>query len=403
MDKNNRITVLYVHANNRDIGGADYCLFKLAAELDKNVFRPIVCLSEQTEILNLYKNAGIKTYLIDMERIKKSKSPFYLARLLLKFISTIRRIRKIIKQENVDIIHGNDLLDIYGPIAGRLSKIPVTQYVRWIIVSPVWLKRLLTGIVYHINNIVLTVSDGVAREMFSRNGNILPNIFTCYDWIDMDKVGHSAKGTDIRKEFDIGSDDRVVGCVGRLEPWKGQDVFVKAAAEVLKRFPDTKFLVVGGAVEGRGRGNYVDQLRALAKTLNITDRLIFTGHRSDITDVMQSFDIFVHSSISPDPLPGVVMEAMYCAKPVVGADAGGVPEEVANGRTGVLYKAGDHKQMAEKICQLLENPELLKTMGSTGKERVKQVFNKKDLCLKIENIYSNLIRQQTEAHLMDKV
>ena len=139
------ITVLYVHANNMDIGGADYCLFKLASELDKELFRPVVCLSEKTEILDLYNKAGIKTYLIDMERIKKNKDPIYLLKFLFKFIPTVQRIRKIILYEQVDVVHGNDLLDIYGPIAGRLSRIPVTQYVRWILVSPVWLKKLLTS------------------------------------------------------------------------------------------------------------------------------------------------------------------------------------------------------------------------------------------------------------------
>lgn len=391
MDKDNRITVLYVHANNTDIGGADYCLFKLAAELDKNMFRPVVCLSEKTEILDLYKNEGIKTYLIDMERIKKSKNPLYLAKLLTKFIPTVRRIRGIIKQENVDLVHGNDLLDIYGPIAGRFSKIPVTQYVRWIIVSPAWFRKVLTGIVYKINHVILTVSDGVGIAMFSRKGMVLPNISTCYDWIDMDKVGHSRKGRDIRQELGIPATVQVVGCVGRLEPWKGQEIFIKAASEVIKRFPDAIFLAVGGAVEGRGRETYAKHLKTLVKDLNIADQVIFTGHRSDVADVMESFNVFVHSSITPDPLPGVVMEAMFCCRPVVGANAGGVAEEVENGRTGLLYKPGDHLGMAKAIIQLLEQPALAREMGKEGRKRVESVFNKKDLCARMENIYRELV------------
>ena len=157
LDQDKRITVLYVHANNRDIGGADYCLFKLASELDKKQFRPIVCLCEQTEILDLYDKAGIKTYIIDMERIKKSKNLFYFLKLLFKFLPTTKRIMKIIRAEHVDIVHGNDLLDIYGPLAGKLMKIPVAQYVRWILVNPRWLKKLLTSMACRINDIVLTV------------------------------------------------------------------------------------------------------------------------------------------------------------------------------------------------------------------------------------------------------
>ena len=391
MKKEKKVNVLYVHANNTDIGGADYCLFKLASELDKNQFRPVVCLSKKTEILELYNREGIKTYIIDMERIKKSKNPLYLFKLLIKFVPTIQHIRRIIKNEQIDLVHGNDLLDIYGPIAGRLSRIPVTQYVRWILVSPAWLKKLLTHIVYSINDIVMTVSDGVAREMFSMNGAVLPNITTCYDWIDMDKVGHSEKGTDIKKEFSIPPEVPVIGCVGRIEHWKGQDVFVKAAAEVLDSFPETRFLIVGGIVEGRGRETYSIQLKTLARELNIEDKIIFAGHRSDVSDVMKSFDIFIHSSITPDPLPGVVMEAMCCSRPVIGANAGGVPEEVADGITGMLYPPGDHKQMAEKIIRLLEHPKFARQMGEAGKKRVEEVFNKKTLCTRIENVYREMV------------
>jgi len=389
--KNKRITVLYVHANNTDIGGADYCLFKLAAELDPDKFRPIVCLSEKTEIVDLYNRAGIKTYIIEMARIKKSKNPFFLLKLIMKFVPTVDRLYKIIKNEQVDIVHGNDLLDIYGPIAGKIAKIPTVQYVRWILVSPSWLKKLLTFIVYIINDQVMAVSNGVANEMFSRNGVVLPKIITCYDWIDMDRVGHSEKGNDIKSEYNIPQNVPVVGCVGRLEYWKGQEVFIKAAAEVLEQFPEARFLVVGGGVKGRGREAYIDQLKELGKKLNITHRIIFTGHRSDILNTMNSIDIFIHTSITPDPLPGVIMEAMYCSRPVIGADAGGVPEEVLDGVTGWRYTPGDNRELAKKIICLLERPELASQMGDAGKKRVEEVFNKKKLCTRIENIYIKLV------------
>ena len=113
--------------------GTDARASGTGAELDKEKFRPIVCLSKKTEILDLYKNAGIKTYLINMERIKKHRNPLFLLKLLVKFIPTVQALRKIIQNEQVDIIHGNDLLDIYGPIAGKLSKIPTVQHCRMIL------------------------------------------------------------------------------------------------------------------------------------------------------------------------------------------------------------------------------------------------------------------------------
>ena len=391
MQKDKKITVLYVHANNEDVGGADYCLFKLAAELDRKKFRPVVCLSRETEILDLYRREGIKTYVIDMERIQKTANPLKLFKLGIKFFPTVFRLRKIIQGEQADIVHGNDLLDIYGPVAGRVAGVPVTQYVRWILVSPAWLKMILTQLVRRLNNCVITVSNGVASQMFSRGGIVHQNIITCYDWVDMDKVGHATNTINIKKEYHIPAGVPVVGCVGRLEPWKGQDVFIRATAKALERFPEAVFLIVGGGVLGRGRETFADALKKTAERLKIDKQVVFTGHRSDIVNVMNGLDVFVHSSIAPDPLPGVVLEAMYCARPVVGANAGGVPEEVVDGVTGLLYSPGDADQMAEKIIYLIENPEAGRAMGEAGRQRVEQVFNKKILCAQMENIYKKLV------------
>ena len=285
------------------------------------------------------------------------------------------------------MVHGNDLLDIYGPVAAILEKKPTVQYVRWIIESPKWLKAIVTRMVYRLNDRVLTVSDGVAQIMFSKSDRVRRKVITCYDWIDMEKVGQNHTGSDIRKEFHVPEKAPLVGCVGRLEHWKGQKVFVKAAAIVLEKAPRTRFLIVGGGVSGRGRSSYGNELKNLARQLGIEDQITFTGHRSDVGNIMKSLDVFVHSSITPDPLPGVVMEAMYCRTPVVGADAGGVPEEVEDLKTGLLYQPGNHQQMAQNILRLLDNPDQASAMGLAGKDRVLRIFEKQSLCRKIENVY----------------
>ncbi|PHR23976.1 MAG: hypothetical protein COA36_16310 [Desulfotalea sp.] len=399
MKPQNKKKILYVHANNHDIGGADYCLFKLASELDKSRFQAIVCLGQRTDICNLYKREGIKVHIIDMERIKKTLNPLYLLKLSIKSISTIRQLRKIIRDEHIDLVHGNDMLDFYGPVAGFLEKIPRAQYVRWIIESPEWLRRLITQVVYSINDIVLTVSDGVARSMFQKDDLIPAKVTTCYDWIDMQKVGHDEQKTHIRKEFSIPPHAPLIGCVGRLDFWKGQNLFIQAALLVLQQHPEARFLLVGGAVEGRGRESYGKKLLTFVRKQGITKQVQFTGHRTDISSIMHSLDIFVHSSLTPDPLPGVVMEAMYCGLPVVGADAGGVPEEVADGRTGLLYQPGNPHQMAEKIISLLEDPQLRRQMGYAGRERVMRIFDKTSLCQKIQSLYEEKISQYAQENI----
>jgi glycosyltransferase involved in cell wall biosynthesis len=81
---------------------------------------------------------------------------------------------------------------------------------------------------------------------------------------------------------------------------------------------------------------------------------------------------------------------MYCARPVVGANAGGVPEEIIDWETGILYPPGDDKRLANAISFLLDNPEIGRSMGRAGKKRVTQFFNKEILCKKIEHVYESI-------------
>ena len=383
--------VLFVHANNYDVGGSDYCLFKLAATLDRTRFNPIVLLGLETEIANKYRAHCIPLMIVPMYRIRKTKEALYHAKFVLNLLPTVLRIVSIIRRYKIDIVHSNDFLDVYGPIAARLANVKSIQHVRLIMSRPVWLKKVLCGFVRAVNHRIVVVSDGVGQAMFLENGKVHSMVVTCYDWVDMDLVGHSDDKGDFRKEIGASAQHVVVGAVGRLEPWKGQHVFVKAVGEVVKEYPDARFVIVGGKVTGRGREKYEDELRTLACELQIENQLYFVGSRSDISNVMCALDIYVHCSVEPDPLPGVVMESMAMSRPVIGPRAGGVPEEVEEGVTGLLYEPGDSEDMAKAICKLIASPQLAERFRIAGKQRANTVFDKELLCRQMENVYEDIL------------
>ncbi|HUU41341.1 MAG TPA: glycosyltransferase [Desulfatiglandales bacterium] len=391
MTANKRINILFIHANNYDIGGSDYCLLKLAATLDRTRFNPIVLLGLETEVADKYRAHGIPLKIIPMYRVRKIKAPGYQFKFVFLFFPTVLKIASLIKKYQIDIVHSNDFLDIYGPIAARLIGVKSIQHDRLIMRRPVWLKQLLCAFIRKINHRIAVVSDGVARAMFSKNHKVHAKVVTCYDWLDMEMVGHGEGSNEFRNEIGVGEEHVLIGAVGRLEPWKGQHVFVKAAAEVANSYPDARFVIVGGKVIGRGREKYGDELRTIASELQIENKLSFVGHRKDISNVMSALDIYVHCSVEPDPLPGVVMEAMAMAKPVIGPRAGGVPEEVEEGVTGFLYEPGDNEDMAIAICKLIASPQLAENFGIAGKKRAYTVFGKGALCRHMENVYEDML------------
>ncbi len=148
----------------------------------------------------------------------------------------------------------------------------------------------------------------------------------------------------------MGPDRFVVGHVGRLSPWKGQDVLIRALARV----PDAVGVIVGDALFGED--DLARTLPELGASLGVADRLRFTGFRDDVIDVMRACDVVVHSSTSPEPFGRVIVEAMLAGVPVVAARAGGPCEIIDDGRTGWLTEPGNEVALAERISALVDDP-----------------------------------------------
>ena len=161
----------------------------------------------------------------------------------------------------------------------------------------------------------------------------------------------------------------VVGIVGRLQPWKGQETFLRAAALVARDYPDARFLVVGGAILGR-EGAYPEELERLTAALGIRDRVHFAGHREDVWDWCDSLDVVVHASTG-EPFGLVVVEAMALRKPLVAAADGGPLEIVEEGVSGLLARPGDPEALAAAVSRLLRHPDLAETLAAGAELRAR--------------------------------
>ena len=145
----------------------------------------------------------------------------------------------------------------------------------------------------------------------------------------------------------------LVGIVGRLDRWKGQDVFLRAASLVARRRPDARFAVVGGALIGY-EGSYPDDLERLAAELGLADRVHFAGHQDDPYPWLDALDVAVLAS-EAEPFGLVVVEAMVLGTPVVATAPGGPEEIVEHGRSGLLVPSGAHEELATAILRVLDD------------------------------------------------
>jgi glycosyltransferase involved in cell wall biosynthesis len=219
---------------------------------------------------------------------------------------------------------------------------------------------------------VLAVSEAV-REALTARGVSDGKVVTVYNGIDLGDLVPGRTRERIRAEWGIDEEAPLAGMVGRLVDWKGPDRFIEAAALVAKEIPLARFMLVGDAIFGEA--GYVDELKAIAARLGLEGRMVFTGFREDATEIMAGFDVLVHASLLPDPLPTVLIEAMALGLPVIAAGAGGVREIVDEGVTGLVVPPGGVQAMRGAMVEILLDPGRARDMGAAGRERAGELFD----------------------------
>jgi glycosyltransferase involved in cell wall biosynthesis len=172
---------------------------------------------------------------------------------------------------------------------------------------------------------------------------------------------------------------RTIAVIANLRREKAHDVLIDAAPEILRRFRDARFAIVGGGPEH-------DALVARARSLGVASAFTFHGHCDDVPRRLQEADVFVLPSRS-EAFPNAVLEAMAAGLPIVATAVGGIRELVDHERTGLLVPPDDPARLAAAICRVLEQPALAVTLGAAARERALTRFDFDRMVAGFERIY----------------
>lgn len=375
-------TVLFLD-HTAKLGGGEIALYHVLTNLDRESIQPIIVLGEEGPLADKLRAAGIETCVIPLAgHVANTRKDGLGAGSLLKLramfsvLAYAVSLSRFIKKRGIDLVHTNSLkADLIGGVAARLAGVPVVWHVRdrieddYLPAAVVKVFRLGCRVMpsFIIANSMATLKTVRLPDMVNRAGpgDLFPFI--------SDRAAIVHEGT-LRYELvpKAHRDTVVIGLVGRISRWKGQHIFLAAAAEVLKKFPQAKFQIVGSAMFGEEA--YEREIRALAESLGIRGCVEFMGFRSDAQELIGQFDVLVHASVTGEPFGQVIIEAMVVGKPVVATRGGGVPEIVIEGVTGLLVPMGDAPAMANAICELLSDPARAEKMGNAGRERVLNHF-----------------------------
>lgn len=382
------------------MGGGEVALLNLAASFDPQLVKPIVILFSEGPLAEELRKQQVEVEVIPLSgAVLETRKGSLGARSLLKVgvaIKTLRhalRVARRLRKLRVDLVHTNSLkADIIGGIAGRLARRPVIWHVRDRIAEdylPPTTARVFRRLVRMIPQYVIANSAATMETL--RLKDVRRSAVVHSGIRSFARIVHD--GTAMEPDERLPTDQPpVVGLVGRIARWKGQHVFIHAAALVHARFPAARFQIVGTPLFGEQ--DYEREIRALTATLGLSDVLEFTGFSHDVPATMRGFAVAVHASITGEPFGQVVIEAMSAGRPVVATNGGGVPEIVEDGVTGFLVPMDDVRAMAEAICRLLADPAAAAEMGRRGRQCVIDRFTIEHTARRVEAVYADVMRER---------
>ena len=270
----------------------------------------------------------------------------------------VRRLRARLRELQPDLVHTHSLkAGVYGSLAARLAGLPVVWHLQDRL-APDYLPRPVVGPMRLAASTLPSALLVPSRHTLATVGRrFRPGLRTA---IIPFPVPLPVEACEVRERVER------VGIVGRLAPWKGQNVFLEAFA---RAFPDgeVRARIVGSAIFGE---EFFDrELREQAARLGIEDRVDFVGFTHDVDAELRHLDLLVHASVSADPLATTVLEGMAAGLPVVATDDGGHAEHIADGREGLLYPAGDSAALGVALRHAADDRDLRRSLAEAGRRK----------------------------------
>lgn len=231
----------------------------------------------------------------------------------------------------------------------------------------------------------ITVSEAIRRVLID-DGVPAERIECVHSGIDVGKILRAPERTaELRAELGVPSGHKLVANVAHMADHKGQRYLIEAVPEVLRTHPQTTFAIVG-------KGELREDLERQARELGVQDSVRFPGFRTDVPSLLKALDIFVMPS-HMEGLGTSVLDAMAAKTPVVGTEAGGMPESVRHEQTGILCPIRDAGAIARGVVRYLEEPEFAQRMAANAFDLVQRDFSTDAMVEGTLRVYRRMLRE----------
>jgi glycosyltransferase involved in cell wall biosynthesis len=392
-------TILFIEAGTSGYGGSFQSLYQTIMLLNRQEYRFLVIFFNKTFFYEKLLEKGVECYYLH-DAIYSNRAPYLLKYLLgkingffLKYLPkfsvyiayflhffTIRKTISFVRTKNIDVIHLNNqlVLNFMGLFVARAANIPCVFHLRTFNSYGLNIHKISYS--KKINLQYVAISQEL-KNHWVRMGLESDRIKVIYNILDDSK---DVEGTSSSISSIVDYSGYKIIYVGRLIECKGITFLLKSLSQLIDvKFKAKLFLV--------GDGDFEQEIRHCASSLNIEDCVSFLGYQSNPLAFMEKADLLVLPS-KEDGFGRVLLEAMSVGTPVIGTRIGGIQEVVQHEVNGLLVTYGDVSALKEAMKRMLEDESLRKKTIGAGFQILRDRFNKKTYKTKLEEIYDSFFR-----------
>lgn len=370
------LRVLYVLPEG-ERGGVERFLESVFAHHDAAAVRPVVLAAADGAWTTELRRAGLAVHVLEGPRLSKPWHHFPV-------------VRSLLARERIDVVHSTyawahalvrpatlaagvpSFWFHHGPVApGRWQGLAPLMPSPLLLANSHFLANQLRRTIHGAGRVEV-VHYGLATAEFTANGD---------------------RRARMRAQWGLAPHELAIGIVGFIDTWKGQDVFLRAAARLAPRRPDMRFFVVGGPRQGAARARCEalwQTLHRFSREAGLESAVTFTGHVDMSGGALDALDVVVHASTEPEPFGMVLLEAMAAGKTVIASAEGGPTEIVRSGVDGLLIAPGDDYLLAATLERVADEPSLRARLGSAAVARVASDFHPRRPARQLEALYRQL-------------
>lgn len=301
-------------------------------------------------------------------------------------VQSAYELERLVRKQKIDVVHAHMARDYslasYAARRNRQTKFVATRHVLF------QLSRLHRHTLARATS-VIAVSAAVAKELRAQRILNERQIALIPNGIDVDRFTRARVGFDrerVLRSMGLPADCLLVGSIGELRTLKRHDDFIRAAARIAEKFPETCFVLAG--LDTSATGEVRKRLEKLVVELGLKDRFYFLGWLDDAERVLCAMDVFVSAS-ETESFGLAIVEAMAAGSAVVATETEGAREVIEDRKTGLLVPIGNVERIAESVCELLGDSEKRCALGARAQDAANTRFSLKRMVDEIERIYLN--------------